>query len=187
MKLVSVAKIVIFLKHIIAEYIMENKYVGYMLLGISIFIIILIFLFNSTMRSFVDETCSLEHGSTCPMYSAISKQTYLAFGVTGLLIIVSFILIFSKPQKEIQKETIIQTKTIEKKAPKKIYDVGSLKPEEKQVFELVQKDKAVFQSDLIEKTGFGKAKMTRIIDRLEGRGFVERKRRGMTNIVVLKE
>jgi len=40
---------------------------------------------------------------------------------------------------------------------------------------------------LIEKTGFGKAKMTRIIDRLEGRCFVERKRRGMTNIVVLKE
>ena len=166
---------------------MENKYVGYMLLGISVFIIILIFLFNSTMRSFVNETCSLEHGSSCPMYAAISKQTYLAFGVTGLLIIVSFILIFSKPQKEIQKETIIQTKTVEKKVPKKVFDTSDLKPEEKQVFELIQNNKAIFQADLIEKTGFGKAKMTRIIDRLEGKGFVERKRRGMTNVVVLKE
>ena len=42
-------------------------------------------------------------------------------------------------------------------------------------------------ADLIEKTGFGKAKMTRIIDRLEGKGFVERKRRGMTNVVVLDD
>jgi len=161
---------------------MENKYAGYMLLGISIFIIILIFLFNSTMRSFVNETCSLEHGSSCPMYEAISKQSYLALGVTGLLIIVSFVLIFSKTQKEI----IIQTKTIEKKIPKKEFDVSDLKPEEKQVFELIQNNKAIFQSDLIDKTQFGKAKMTRIIDRLEGKGFVERKRRGMTNVVVLK-
>ena len=162
---------------------MENKYVGYLLLGVSVLVIILIVLFNSTMKSFVDETCSLEHGSSCPMYAAISKQTYLALGVVGLLIIVSFALIFSKPQKEI----IIQTKTIEKKAPKKTYDLTDLKPEEKQVFELIQNNKAIFQSDLIEKTQFGKAKMTRIIDRLEGKNFVERKRRGMTNVVVLKE
>src|SRR3989344_1422792 len=162
---------------------MENKYAGYMLLGISIFIIILILLFNSTMRSFVDETCSLEHGLSCPMYEAISKQTYLALSVTGLLVIVSFILIFSKPQKEV----VIQTKTIEKKVPKKVFDVSELKEDEKQIFELIKENKAVFQADLIEKTGFGKAKMTRIIDRLEGKGFVERKRRGMTNVVVLKE
>src|SRR3989344_1659452 len=150
---------------------MENKYVGYLLLGVSVLVIILIVLFNSTMKSFVDETCSLEHGSSCPMYAAISKQTYLALGVVGLLIIVSFALIFSKPQKEI----IIQTKTIEKKAPKKTYDLTDLKPEEKQVFELIQNNKAIFQSDLIEKTQFGKAKMTGIIDRLEGKNFVERK------------
>ena len=162
---------------------MENKYAGYMLLGISIFIIILILLFNSTMRSFVDETCSLEHGLSCPMYEAISKQTYLALSVTGLLVIVSFVLIFSKPQKEV----VIQTKTIEKKVPKKVFDVSELKEDEKQIFELIKENKAVFQADLIEKTGFGKAKMTRIIDRLEGKGFVERKRRGMTNVVVLKE
>ena len=162
---------------------MENKYVGYLLLGVSVLIIILIILFNSTMKSFVDETCSIEHGSSCPMYEAISKQTYLALGVIGILIMVSFALIFSKPQKEI----VFQTKTIEKKAPKKVFDISDLKPEEKQVFELIQSNKAIFQSDLIDKTQFGKAKMTRIIDRLEGKGFVERKRRGMTNVVILKE
>ena len=50
----------------------------------------------------------------------------------------------------------------------------------------MQKQKTVFQADLIEQTEFGKAKMTRILDRLEGKGYIERKRRGMTNVVVLK-
>ncbi|MBS3065392.1 MAG: MarR family transcriptional regulator, partial [DPANN group archaeon] len=58
---------------------------------------------------------------------------------------------------------------------------------EKQVLELIQDSRTIFQADLIEKTGFGKAKITRILDRLEGRDFIERKRRGMTNVVVVKE
>ena len=44
--------------------------------------------------------------------------------------------------------------------------------------------------DIVEMTGNTfkgeKAKVTRIIDRLEGHSLVERKRRGMTNVVVLK-
>lgn len=163
---------------------MENKYVGYLLLGISILVLVVVFMFNSTLNGFVDASCTLTHGEDyCPMYETIDKQTYLAIGIVGILILVSLVLIFSKPQKEL----VIQTKTIEKKAPKKVFDISELKSEEKQVFELIKESKAVFQADIIEKTGFGKAKMTRIIDRLEGKGFVERKRRGMTNIVVLKE
>ena len=100
-----------------------------------------------------------------------------------MLIIVSLVLIFSKPQKEI----IFKTRTIEKKIPRKKIDTSDLKPEEKEVLSLIINNKAVFQADLIEKTGFGKARMTRIIDRLEGKGFVERKRRGLTNVVVMKD
>lgn len=36
------------------------------------------------------------------------------------------------------------------------------------------------------KTGLTKVKVTRILDRLEGREIIERKRRGMTNVVILK-
>jgi len=115
------------------------------------------------------------------MYETINQQTYLSLAIAGILIIVSLVLIFSKPQKEI----IFKTKTIEKKPSNKI-DLRELKSEEIKVLDLVKKDRAIFQSDLIGKTGFGKAKMTRIIDRLEGKGLVERKRRGMTNVVVLK-
>ena len=66
-------------------------------------------------------------------------------------------------------------------------DTSELRGEEKKVLSLIEENKAIFQADLIEKTGFGKAKITRILDRLEGKGFVERKRRGLTNVVVLKE
>jgi len=163
---------------------MENKYVGYLLLGISLLIIIIILLFNSAMKEIIKTSCGLAHnGELCPMNKNIDRQTYFAFSIVGLLVVVSFMLIFSKPQKEI----VIQTKTIEKKKPKKKIDLTGLRKEEKQVFELIQTNNAIFQAELIEKTGFGKAKMTRLIDRLEGRGFVERKRRGMTNVVVLKE
>ena len=162
---------------------MENKYVGYLLLGISILVIIIILLFNSTLKDIVKESCGEAHSLSCPMNKTVDEQTYIALGVVGLLIIVSFILIFSKPQKEF----IFKTRTIEKKIKKKNINTTDLKVEEKQVLELIQKDKAMFQADLIEKTGFGKAKMTRIIDRLEGKGFVERKRRGLTNVVVMKD
>ena len=162
---------------------MENKYVGYLLLGISVLIIIVILMFNSALKEIVRTSCGEEHAIVCPMTETVNQQTYLALGIVGLVIIIGLLLVFSKPQKEI----IFKTRTIEKKIKNKNIDTSELKSEEKQVLELVQNNKAVFQSDLIERTGFGKAKMTRIIDRLEGKGFVERKRRGMTNVVVLKE
>ena len=161
---------------------MENKNVGYILLGISLLVILIIFMFNSTLTDIVDSSCTLAHGEEyCPMYDTINKQTYLALGIVGLLILVSLVLIFNKP-----KEKVIIKKVIEKQK-KKEFDLTGLTGEEKQVYNMVLDNKAIFQGDIIEKTGFGKAKMTRIIDRLEGRGLVERKRRGMTNIVVLKD
>ncbi len=179
MKLVSQGKVI---KLILFSLFMENKNVGYMLLGISALVIFIIFMFNSAMKKIIDTGCSMMHDTGyCPAYGTINQQTYLALGIVSLLVIVSIILIFSKPEKEI----IIRR--VEEKIKKKKLDTSELKSEEKAVFDLVRENKAVFQADLIEKTRFGKAKMTRIIDRLEGKGFVERKRRGMTNIVVLKE
>lgn len=160
---------------------MENKYVGYLLLGISILVILLIILFNSALKEIVITSCGEAHGEYCPMEQNIDQQTYIALGVIGLLVIVSLVLIFSKPQEKV----IVKTKTV-KKRHKKI-DTTGMRPEDKKVLELVQEKGAMFQADLIDKTEFGKAKMSRIIDRLEGKGYVERKRRGMTNVVVLKK
>jgi uncharacterized membrane protein len=160
---------------------MENKNVGYLILGISALIVIIILLFNSALKEVVSLSCGAAHTTFCPMSQTVNQQTYLALAITGLLIIIAIVLIFSKPQKE------IVIKKVKEKQQKRKIDTSNLKPEEKKVLSLVQENKAIFQADLIEKTGFGKAKMTRIIDRLEGKEIVERKRRGMTNVVVLKE
>jgi len=162
---------------------MENKYVGYLLLGISILIIIVVFMFNGALKEIIKTSCGEEHSLVCPMDQTVNNQTFVALGIVGILIIVGLILVFSAPEKEI----IFKTKVVEKKIPKKKINIQNLKKEELQVLELIQKQKTIFQADIIEKLGFGKAKVTRILDRLEGSGIVERKRRGMTNVVVLKE
>lgn len=163
---------------------MENKNVGYLLLGVSILIILIIFMYKSALTSFVDSSCTLAHGGDyCPMYDTISQQTYLALAIVGILIVVSLVLILSKPQERI----IVKTKTIEKSPKKREFDTKDLKKEEIEAFNIIKENKTIFQAELIEKTNFSKAKITRIIDRLEGKGLVERKRRGMTNIVVLRE
>jgi len=41
--------------------------------------------------------------------------------------------------------------------------------------------------ELMDKLEIGKVKMTRLLDKLEAKQFIIRKRRGMNNIVVLKE
>ena len=162
---------------------MENKNVGWLLLGISALIILLIFLFYNITMSVVRNSCLIQHGDvqSCEMYNSVNYQTYFALGIAGVLVLVSLLLVFSKPN-----EKIIVKKIKEHKVEKKI-DLSSFRPEEKQAYNLVKENGAMFQADLIEKTGFSKARMTRIIDKLEGSGLVERKRRGMTNVVVLKD
>jgi uncharacterized membrane protein len=160
---------------------MENKKVGLLILGISLLIVVIILIFNQALKEIVNTSCGMLEHYNCPMYNTITQQTYLALAIAGMLFIVGIFLMISKPA-----EKIIIRKVKENK-PKKILNVSKLKLEEKQVLNFIKENKAVFQADLIEKTGFGKAKMTRIIDRLEGNGFVERKRRGLTNVVVMKD
>lgn len=159
---------------------MENKYVGYLLIGTAILLVIIILLFQITLRDVVIASCGAEHAAVCPMNVTINQQTYLALSIVGLLIIVGLILIFIKP-----KEKIIIRKIKEKK--KKI-DISKLDKDEKKVINLlVKENKAMFQSTLMEKLEIGKVKTTRLLDKLEAKQLIERKRRGMNNIVVLRD
>ena len=160
---------------------MENKNVGWLIIGISAIVVFIIILFNSALEKIVDQTCTMAGHTSCQMEQTINQQTYLSYSIVGILLIIGLFLLFSKPQERVVIRKI--------NGPKKEIklDIASLNNEEKKVISLIKDNKAIFQADLIEKTGFGKAKMSRILDRLENRGFVERKRRGMTNIVVIKE
>ncbi len=64
---------------------------------------------------------------------------------------------------------------------------ASLGADERKLFDLVaQAGGSIFQAELVEKSGFSKVKVSRVLDRLEGQGLAERRRRGMTNMILLK-
>lgn len=155
---------------------MENKNVGLLIIGIAIAMAIIVLIFNNALKNIVGETCT--HGPTCAMYDTIKTQTWLSLSIVGVVLVIGLVIMFSKP-----KERIVLKKIKEKK---KRLDLSGLDKDEKQVVELLIKDKAIFQSDLMERIGAGKVKITRLLDKLEAKQFIERKRRGMNNVVVLK-
>ncbi len=63
----------------------------------------------------------------------------------------------------------------------------TLKDDEQKIYKaIIDSDGIVNQSDLTEKTEISKSNVSRALDLLESKGLVERKRRGMGNIVLLK-
>jgi uncharacterized membrane protein len=157
---------------------MENKNVGWIIIGISILIGIIVLIFNLGLKNIVGETCT--HGPTCSMYDTISTQTWISIAITLVILAIGIIIIFSKP-----KEKIIIKKVKEKK--KKI-DLSKLDRNERETIKILQEENGgIFQKTLMEKLEIGKVGMTRLLDKLEAKQIIERKRRGMNNFVVLKK
>ena len=93
--------------------------------------------------------------------------------MVAIILIGLYLIFFTKEKQSIKGE--------------KELDLNGLSEEEKKILEeIVKAEGTIFQSELTEKTGFNKVKITRILDKLEGKGKIERKRRGMTNVVILK-
>ena len=154
---------------------MKNKNVGYLIIGISIMIVVIIYIFNNGLQNIVDKTCL--HGPNCTMYDTIQMQTWLSLSIAGIVLTIGLFLIFTKePEKIIYKE----------KQNKKI-NTDKLDNQEKEIIKLLQKEKAIFQSTLMEKLEIGKVKTTRLLDKLEAKQLIIRKRRGMNNVVVLNQ
>jgi len=63
----------------------------------------------------------------------------------------------------------------------------TLKEEEQKIYQaIIEADGTIEQSELPEKTGISKASVSRALDLLESKGLVERRRRGMGNVILLK-
>ncbi|MEK6886328.1 MAG: MarR family transcriptional regulator [Nanoarchaeota archaeon] len=166
---------------------MENKVVGMLIIGIAIFMGVIISLFNKALNEIVGTSCT--EGLTCPMWRSISYQTNVSIGIMSFVVLIGLYMIFFGKEVRIVTKTVkeqINPKNITKENYQKI--ISNLNVDEKAVFEkVIESDGTSFQSDLVDKTGFHKVKITRILDRLEGKGLIERKRRGMTNVVILKQ
>jgi uncharacterized membrane protein len=159
---------------------MKNKNVGFLITGISLVVFIIIGIFNYGLKKLVGQTCT--HGSTCSMYDTIAIQTWVSLAIAGLILIIGIFLIFSR-----ENERVV-IKKVKEKARKKKLDLSGLDKDEKSVIKMIQEENgAVFQAALMEKLEIGKVKATRLLDKLEAKQFIERKRLGMNNIVVLKD
>jgi len=153
-----------------------------------ILIVIAIVLFFSFLFSAIElmkaadvecrEICGPMMQVDCPHAKGIPLQSYTGFTLTFVLAgIGAFILISGKKfQEELTEKEMKREKMI-----------SQLESDERKIYKVIKEcGGALFQSELIEKAGFSKVKISRILDKLEGRGLIERRRRGMTNLVLLK-
>lgn len=158
----------------------NQKTIGFVLAGISIILIfILIFVKNDIDRqgAFLCEITRLDPNldmEKCPAHESNTSWLILAiFGLAFLILGSSIYMIFMPVKKE---EHVF-----------KEIDVSNLDDEERNIYRLLkEKGGSAYQSDLIRDTSFSKVKITRILDKMESKKLIERQRRGMTNIVVLK-
>jgi uncharacterized membrane protein len=164
---------------------MKPKPLGIIILITSFIVVVILIQFNSTLNTqnlnTCNELCNVKEGSSCsldscPFNNGGAKSNSLIL-IMGLLVAfvggIGFYLSFTKAEKLVEE---------------KVYDLTKLSKEEKEVFLMIKKDGngGVYQSRIIEQFNFPKTKVTRILDKLEQRQLIERKRRGMTNIIVVK-
>lgn len=149
---------------------MDNKVVGGIVVGVSLLIGIVIFLFNRALSQIVNTSCS--HGPSCPMWGSIRFHTWISIVIMVFVLLVGlYIMFFMKEYQTTKKKTSHKTLSVDEK---KI--VGIIEDSEG----------TIFQSNIVDSSGYTKVKVTRILDKLEGKGVIERKRRGMTNVVILR-
>lgn len=155
---------------------MRNRNVGYLITGLAVVMAVMVFLFNSLIKTNIGLTCS--HGPTCEMYNGLAIQTWVSIAVVAVVFLIGLFLIFSKEEKEIIVKKI--------KEKKKKISLEGLNASEKEAVKLIGETGGIFQAELMEKLGIGKVGVTRLLDKLEAKQIVERKRRGMNNFVVMK-
>lgn len=156
---------------------MANKNLGYGLIVVSILLLIILLFVKADMDEQGAYLCKLVEADpnlsldNCPAHESKSSWLLLAaivVVVLGLGAGISMVL----PKKITQSITNI--------------DASKLDKEEKNIYQILKQNNGIYQSDLIKETGFSKVKITRILDKLESKGIIERRRRGMTNAIFLK-
>ena len=76
---------------------------------------------------------------------------------------------------------------LEKKRKKWRKILEELKGSEQEIYKVIMEaDGIIMQSELVEKTGLSKSNVSKTLDLLESKGLIEKRRRGMSNIILLK-
>ncbi|MDI6720834.1 MAG: hypothetical protein QMD85_00485 [Candidatus Aenigmarchaeota archaeon] len=153
----------------------QRKQYGIILIAISIFMFFVVTAFTLhiiRLNQYLHKDCDLP-ADICPFNTSMPSESIIGYIIdAGLGIFGVYLFLTGAKPLPVEK--------------KKEFDTKSLSPDEKKIFELVSSSGVIFQSELVEKSGLGKVRVTRILDRLEAKCIVERKRRGMTNVVMMR-
>ena len=152
---------------------------GFALIIISIVLFFVMVSLTNQLNDYIHASCTHPEGEVCPMASELPVQSYAGFSLD--FVIGGFGAFLVHKSRQARKFSSAKRQELEK-------TLKELDGDEKRVYELISvSDGVVFQSDIVEKTGFPKVKVTRLLDRMEHRGLLERRRRGMSNIVLIKK
>jgi len=131
----------------------------------------------------------LENGKAVPVEGA----SYFSLNEVLLLIIAAWLggmsflyIIISSKEKETPRSEQIQTAMLENKSAAMVA-ADILDGDEKIIFQKIVDNDGLFQRELILNTDFSEPKVSRLLDKLERRGLIIRKRDGMGNRVMLKK
>ncbi|MFH0863054.1 MAG: MarR family transcriptional regulator [Candidatus Altiarchaeota archaeon] len=135
---------------------------------------VVLFLFLDGLAGSANDSCTC--GDTCTMRRfSIPDYFYFGAGIVALLFIFGAVL-------------ALKGKDIIPADGRASWDknLGKLDPEEREVYRLIiESSGTMFQRDIVDKLGWSKVRVTRTLDSLESRRLLERRRRGLTNIIVL--
>ena len=149
----------------------KRIYIGLALVGI-VFLAISIS-FTMYIKNDADLECSVEmaeEGYVCPHSSFFPIESYIGISFSLLLILYG------------------GYKYINHKKIRPKINLSKLKEEEKKIYLLLlDNEGAMFQNEIVKTTGMNKVKVTRVLDKLEAKGLIIRRRRGMTNMIIIKE
>ena len=164
---------------------MKPRYLGIAITAVSIIVLASLFYLNSVLskQSLENciEFCNLQKDSSCSLESCKANGQHNDHEkiISALELLIAFLIGIGFYLSLTKAEKIIEQKE---------YDLTKLNSEEKKVFLFIKenKDKGIYQSNIVEHFNFPKSKVSRILDRLEQTEIIERKRRGMTNIIFLR-
>lgn len=120
--------------------------------------------------------CIHDEGSVCP-YARLSELAFPKYAA----LIADLALFVIGAVLALRKGRLVEP------SKKRSVSLGGLSVEERRAFSIIRSaEGGIFQSQLGERLGTSKVRLTRLLDRLEAKQIIERKRRGMTNIVLAR-
>lgn len=165
---------------------MNNKKIGIIMIAIAA----VIALFGAWLKTYNDKIAQVQYNQTGSCYlpdgtclhATSDSILYSSFGIAIIIIIIGVYLLLRKNEKKTIIKNIKNVKNnIVTEAPK------TLTPEAKIIFDLTAQYGSILQGELVSKSGMDKVRVSRLLDKLEMQGLIERKRHGMSNLVVLKK